>query len=385
MSIKERLATQQMKIIFQGSAGLQALKTVPNKKALKETATESVYTTDIIVNGIQEDIIVAGSKEDLPPPQEYYPPNEYMKSDYNIYVVLIDSITNELGRDDIYHLTNYIRSFIPAIEETDDYYFGEFEFLHFLVQNLVAIVFYNTNKSNTHYNPKIEEMFHGRCLHFAIGDIDKESISRIIQKTITAKRSGFAGRYFGGKPVILLYDENGTKGELDVSLKFEGMEVTEVYPKTEITENTLNWTGRYLGRGTEPCVLTIKDNDFEYLFWESLFDVKLEGFDVKVNDLSDVDKLMEKLGLNVKERNDFVVYWMKEMKKFQKMFVRIVDRKQYEKLVPLNVKGFDNVMRIFVGFGECQEGNEYLSVQEVESVKRPQGKYVIEWGATPIQ
>ncbi|ELP90208.1 hypothetical protein EIN_257080 [Entamoeba invadens IP1] len=124
------------------------------------------------------------------------------------------------------------------------------------------------------------------------------------------------------------------------------MELTEVYPKTENTKNALKWTVRYLGRGTELCVLTIENGEYEYLFWESLFDVKLEGFDVKVNDLSKVDKLMEKLGLNMKERNNFVVYWLKEMKKFQKMFVRIVDRKQYEKLVPLNMKGFDNVMRV---------------------------------------
>ncbi|ELP88695.1 hypothetical protein EIN_194240 [Entamoeba invadens IP1] len=173
MSVKERLATQQMKIIFQGLAGLQALKRVPNKKALKETATESVYTTDIIVNGIKEDIIVAGSKVNLPPPLEYYPPNGYNKSDYNIYVVLVDSTSNEF---DTNYLVKHVHYIIPALEETDDYYFGEFEFLHYLVQNLVALVYYNTDKRYNHYNPKIEEMFHGRCLHFAIGDIDKKAL-----------------------------------------------------------------------------------------------------------------------------------------------------------------------------------------------------------------
>ncbi|ELP95289.1 hypothetical protein EIN_159180 [Entamoeba invadens IP1] len=187
MSVKERLATQQMKIIFQGLAGPKVLKRVPNKKTLKETATESVYTTDIIVNSIIEDIIVAGSKVNLPPPLEYCPPNAYNKSDYNIYVVLVDSTSNEFDTD---YLVQHIYYIIPALEETDDYYFGEFKIFHFLVQNLVALVFYNNTKYDTHYSPETKNKCEVTCLHFAIGDIDKESISRIIQKTITAKRSG---------------------------------------------------------------------------------------------------------------------------------------------------------------------------------------------------
>ncbi|ELP90209.1 hypothetical protein EIN_257090 [Entamoeba invadens IP1] len=172
MSLKERFATQQMKIIFQGLAGLQALKTVPNKKALKEQPPN---------------IIVAGSKEDLPPPQEYYPSNENMKSNYNIYVVFVDSTTNELGKDDIDYLTNYIKFIVPALEDPEDYQFGEFEFAHFFGAEFGCTFFYNTNKSNTHYHPEIEKEFEGMCLNFAIGDINEESVSRIIQKTITAK------------------------------------------------------------------------------------------------------------------------------------------------------------------------------------------------------
>ncbi|ELP90373.1 hypothetical protein EIN_015020 [Entamoeba invadens IP1] len=200
MSLKKRLAHNKLKLFLGVSRALSTQKSI-KQKSTQKTATEFVYTTNIIVNGIKEDIIVAGSKVDLPPPSEFYPTNGYVKSDYNIFVVLVDSTSNELDTD---YLSQHIYYIIPALEETDDYYFGEFEFFHYLVQNLVALVYYNTDKRNTHNNPKIEEMFHGRCLHFVIGDIDKESISRIIQKTITAKRSGFAGRYFERKPVILL-------------------------------------------------------------------------------------------------------------------------------------------------------------------------------------
>ncbi|ELP85752.1 hypothetical protein EIN_281130 [Entamoeba invadens IP1] len=198
MTLQERIATQQMKIIFQGLAGLQALKTIPNKQALRETTTESVYTTDIIVNGIKEDIVVAGSKVDLPPHQDYYPSNQGRKSDYNIYVILIDCTTNKFQEGDIFHLVQYYYSFIPATEDPDDTHFGEWERYHFLVQNLVALVFYNTDKKNNRYFPEIVNNFNESCLTFAIGDIDKESICDVIQKTIAAKRSGFAGRSFGG-------------------------------------------------------------------------------------------------------------------------------------------------------------------------------------------
>ena len=109
------------------------------------------------------------------------------------------------------------------------------------------------------------------------------------------------------------------------------------------------------------------------------------------NKLNEIDEILMKCGLNNKERNDFIVYWIKVINRYDNMAIRIEDSR-YDETIPLKVDGFDQIHRVFVIMKNITKSeqelmiknNQIISKESFEPMERPEGKYIIEWGALPL-
>ncbi|MBR4880543.1 MAG: hypothetical protein IKU19_01330, partial [Clostridia bacterium] len=105
------------------------------------------------------------------------------------------------------------------------------------------------------------------------------------------------------KPVIYLYPEEET--EVSVKLKLDG-ELTCTYPKYK---NGWNVTAHPDG------TLTDREGQiYNYLYWEGRTNAEYDlsnGFCVKGEDTAAfLEKALEELGINRREANEFIVYWL---------------------------------------------------------------------------
>ena len=105
---------------------------------------------------------------------------------------------------------------------------------------------------------------------------------------------------------------------------------------------------------------------------------------IKEDDFEEeLDKLLEKLGLNERERNDFIVYWLTKLSGRKGHKVTICDEVYDNEIAQLQVNEFDKYLRVMLKFEEISK-EEVCELQGVDSVGqqvRPTGKYVVEWGA----
>ena len=113
---------------------------------------------------------------------------------------------------------------------------------------------------------------------------------------------------YSDKPVIYLYPEEPT--EVTVKLDYNG-ELTCTYPDYDNGwEVTAYSDGRLINRQD--------GNEYSYLFWEGKSKIKYDmskGFVVKGEDTAEfLREKLEYMGLTPKEYNEFIVYWLPQMK-----------------------------------------------------------------------
>ena len=206
-------------------------------------------------------------------------------------------------------------------------------------------------------------------------------------------------RLRGGKPVIMVYDDECKKNEqqeLKISLGFneEIASLSSVYPKPTFTNGKYEWSGNYTIDDKNESVLTIDDKKYNYIFWEcdvknhQYFDKEDDKWIVikKENKIQEMEEILHKTGMNDKEINDFMVYWMKTIMRYEDMAVRIEDQR-YSEAIPLEVKGFDQIHRVFIvmkGIEQKEMKGKQMTINEIPTMTRPTGKYILEWGALPL-
>lgn len=190
-------------------------------------------------------------------------------------------------------------------------------------------------------------------------------------------RNGYFGEVNAFKPVIYLYPEETT--DVRIGLELDGQLVCS-YP-----EYDGGWNVAAKPDGT---IYNKKDgNTYSYLFWEASLNAEWDmssGFVVKGSDT--VDFLREKLsyiGLNEKEYNEFIVYWLPFMQN-NKYNLIAFQTEAYENSAGLNITPEpDSVLRVFMTFKALDEYKE-ISEQELDSFER-NGFTVIEWGGCEIE
>ena len=153
----------------------------------------------------------------------------------------------------------------------------------------------------------------------------------------------FLGTYLSRahKPVIYLYPE--TRTEVNVKLTLDG-EFTATYPKYDEADG---WTVTADPDGT---LTDKKGRQYSYLYWEGDINIRPDmsrGFCVKGEDTAEfLEGALKQLGLNDKEADDFITYWLPLMQE-NKYNVITFQTKAYEDAAALHVSPKpDTVIRV---------------------------------------
>ena len=178
------------------------------------------------------------------------------------------------------------------------------------------------------------------------------------------------------KPVIYLYPEEET--EVSVKLDLNG-KLTCTYPKYKG-----GWKVTALPDGT---LTDASGQTYNYLYWEgetySQYDLT-EGFCVKGEDTAKfLEDTLKKLGLNRKEANEFIVYWLPIMEDNPYNIISF-QTENYTDAAKLNINPSpDTLIRVFMTW---QSTDKYVDLPEQHlSAPERNGFTVVEWGGTEIK
>ena len=202
-------------------------------------------------------------------------------------------------------------------------------------------------------------------------------------------------------------NENYLNTQSDTKSPFDDMPVDYkpiiyLYPKveTEVTVkvgNPQNLTHTYPKYKNEWQVLAKPNGDLKdiktgrnlyALYWEGINTVKpnmTEGFIVKGEDtIKFLEEKLAILGLNEREAEEFIVYWLPKLESNKYNFIRFQTEEEINNNMPLEITPKpDTVIRIVMEFKKLENP---IQIQEQKLIT-PQrtGFTVVEWGGTEIK
>lgn len=110
-----------------------------------------------------------------------------------------------------------------------------------------------------------------------------------------------------------------------------------------------------------------------------------EGFCVKKeNIVSFLEEKLSILGLNEREANEFIIYWLPRLEKNEYNYIRFASISEINKIMPLEVSPQpDTIIRVLMEFKGL---NKEIKVkgQELSKVNR-NGFVLVEWGGTELK
>ena len=181
------------------------------------------------------------------------------------------------------------------------------------------------------------------------------------------------------KPIIYIYPEM----EMDVNVRLGYSNLLTVsYPKYEN-----GWDVHALKDST----LIDKDTNRELyaLYYESInklnFKVEEDGFIVKGDDsASFLEDKLSILGLNSKEINEFIIYWLPILESNKYNYIRFASMNEINENMPLDIEPKpDSVIRVLMTFKGLE--NEIKIDEQVLTPVVRNGYSVVEWGGTIIK
>ncbi len=178
------------------------------------------------------------------------------------------------------------------------------------------------------------------------------------------------------KPVIYLYPEAET--EVSVKLALTG-ELTCTYPAYEN-----GWRVTAAPDGT----LTGGDGKvYNYLYWEGETNAQFDtsrGFCIKGEDTAAfLEEALAKLGLNRREANEFIVYWLPLMQGNEYNIISFQADAYTDAAVLEVTPAPDTLIRVFMAYTPSENYVE-IEAQELTAPER-NGFTVVEWGGTEIE
>lgn len=179
------------------------------------------------------------------------------------------------------------------------------------------------------------------------------------------------------KPVIYLYgfnDENVT-----VELNITG-DLTCTYPKI----NGNKWFVTAEPDGT----LFSKGLQYSYLYWEGEFDSDVKfnfdkGFCIKGSETSDfLDMKLKELGLNRKETEDFITYWLPIMQDNEYNVITFQTKDYIKNAELITNPPVDKSIRVFMTWYPT---DEYIDIPpQFFAFPERQGRVLVEWGGAQV-
>ncbi|HLP53844.1 MAG TPA: hypothetical protein VK151_02405 [Fluviicola sp.] len=183
------------------------------------------------------------------------------------------------------------------------------------------------------------------------------------------------------KPVIYLYPE--IEQQVNVQLQPNG-KFSFTYPA--YPENGWSVTAQPNGQ------LAVDGKNYPYLFWEGTNTQPMTPVDYSTGFVVNGDEvttfLEEKLtamGLNDRERTDFITFWGPRMVQSGKSFVQFLFNEAYDAIATISVSPQPtSIFRVYMLFTPLENTVELNPVpQEIKSVDR-EGFTLIEWGGSEI-
>ena len=179
------------------------------------------------------------------------------------------------------------------------------------------------------------------------------------------------------KPVIYLYPKETI--DISVQLNIKNSEFTTIYPKFN-EKNTWNVKAKPNGD------ILINDKTYPYLFWEAESynpQETNEGFIVtEENAEKFLEEKLDILGLNEKEKTDFITYWLPVLLR-NKLSSCSFQTKKFFNNIELNVTPKpDSMIRVFLTIKKLEKPVN-VREQKLKSVER-KGFTVVEWGGSDI-
>ncbi len=201
----------------------------------------------------------------------------------------------------------------------------------------------------------------------------------IIMMIILFGLGSLAGMVYSFKPIIYLYPEETT--ELSVTLG-KAQNITCSYPKYDSD----GWQVIAHPNGD----LEDKDTGRKLyaLYWEGINDNKAklkEGFVVKKeNTISFLEEKLAILGLNERESEEFIVYWLPKLQENEYNLIRFETKEEIDENMPLYFsKQPDTVIRVLMQYKGLKRYKE-IPEQTLEKPER-KGFVAVEWGGTEIK
>lgn len=179
------------------------------------------------------------------------------------------------------------------------------------------------------------------------------------------------------KPVIYLYPER--EQSVSVSIDYNG-HFTHVYPA--FSEDS-TWQVTAKPDGTILC----NDREYYALFWEGIKGKSYridEGFCVWGSDAEKfLEEKLEVLGLNAKEINEFIIFWLPQMADNSYNIIKFQDLAYTNDAKLTVIPKEDTMIRVFMTWYPSEKPLD-IKEQKLVTMKR-QGFTVVEWGGARIR
>lgn len=200
----------------------------------------------------------------------------------------------------------------------------------------------------------------------------------IIVRTVTGCDSNDPNEPVDYKPIIYLYPNEKT--EITVKLG-KPNNLTVTYP-------VYNDGWKIIANPDGTLIDANTGRQLYSLYWEGLHSepIKLdEGFVVSRGDtIKFLEEKLEILGLNEKESEEFIIYWLPKLQENKYNFIRFADIDEINKNMPLELSEKpDTMIRILMQYKALDKPIK-VREQKLNKVNRV-GFTVVEWGGTIIK
>ena len=178
------------------------------------------------------------------------------------------------------------------------------------------------------------------------------------------------------KPVIYLYPEKEI--EVEVQLEYAGTLIC-TYPEYD--------DGWKVVAQPDGTLCDESGKTYSYLFWEGNGDATYDfskGFVVKGSETAEfLEEKLSEIGLNAKEANEFIVYWLPRMQE-NKYNLITFQTKAYTDVAKLHITPEpDSILRVFMAYKELEEPIE-IEKPAIAPFER-KGFTVVEWGGAEVK
>ena len=180
------------------------------------------------------------------------------------------------------------------------------------------------------------------------------------------------------KPIMYVYPEE----EMNLKIKLVNDNlITHSYPKYKGEWNvSVNPNGNIYDYKT--------NRNYYALYWEGSNHnvyVHEDGFVIKGEDTYKfLEEKLEILGLNEKEINEFIIYWLPKMENNKYNYIRFETMDEINDYMPLEIsKKPDTLIRVYMDFKPLNKKIK-VKMQKLEKVNR-KGFTIVEWGGSIIK